>query len=133
MRVIQFFKDLKFLLHKLLVDFLGFETLFVYLLNCDWCLSLDMHGLKNLPKTALAELLLPLVLRVNIFNLAESLNILVAQHLLYVGGLPFFPGLTWHEFILLLRHVSIFSRIHFDFKRLGFDRHLRRRCLSYIF
>ena len=121
------------MLHKLLVDCLGFETLFVYLLNRDWCLSLDMHGLKDLPKTALAELLLPLVLRVNIFNLAESLNILVAQRLLYVGGLPFLPGLTWHKFILLLRHVSIFSRIHIDFKRLGFDRILRCRCLSYIF
>ena len=120
------------MLIKLLIDCHGFETLFFYYLNRDWGLSLDMHGLKDLPKTPLAELLLPLVLRVNIFNLAESLNILVAQHLLYVGGLPFFPGLTWHEFILLLRHVSIFSRIHFDFKRLGFDRHLRRRCLSYI-
>jgi hypothetical protein len=109
------------------------ETLFVYLLNCDWCLSLDMHSLKDLPKTAIIELLLPLVLRVDIFNLAESLNILVAQRLLYVGCLPFFSGLTWHEFILLLRHVSIFSSIHVDFKRLGFERHLRRRRLSYIF
>ena len=121
------------MLIKLLIDCHGFETLFFYYLNRDWGLSLDMHGLKDLPKTPLAELLLPLVLRVDIFNLAESLNILVAQRLLYISGLPFLPGLTWHEFILLLRHVSIFSRIHFDFERLGFDRHLRRRCLSYIF
>ncbi len=70
-----------------------------------------MYALKIMHKTVLAELLLPLVLREVIFNLAESLLTLVAQRLLYVGGRPFFPGLTWHEFILLLRSlVSIFSR-----------------------